>query len=248
MQSEIARGVQPVLGPVDQNNQILMGTVRSLTFHEALQDIVTFKHRAQLTVAKNMKISHDDVRVHTPVTLRCRCQVANLVFDNIQWRTDKDRVGKALDTWDEICRLDTSVTLASLNNRRMARAIKAAKALRDHPYTQVRDTYEISYDMWLAVAQYQHLKIVERELHLSPETPRRVTKDLVLSRNMKEPIAGLKLKRLVDLRYPKHLKDLENQLYSLKKLLKHKASSRKGPGEQQALEEEPTMFSFPTHY
>lgn len=170
---------------------------------------------------------------HLPCTiLSCRSQVANPVL-NPQWRKEKYHADTALSLWDEICRLNPIVSLASLNDRRLGRALKAAEVIRAHPFTQVRDIYEISYDMWLASAQYQHLKIVERESHLSPSAPRRdFTKDFVLSRNMKEPIAGLKLRRLVDPGYPRYLKDLKNQLTSLKKLLKHKVSKAKKPQSQ----------------
>jgi hypothetical protein len=62
MQSYIAKGVEPLAGALNQDS---VGRIRPLTFEEALQDIVSLNRRGELRVAKNLKISHQDVRSFT---------------------------------------------------------------------------------------------------------------------------------------------------------------------------------------
>ena len=110
---------------------------------------------------------------------------------------------------------------------KIVEAVVAVHAIQEHPYTQVRDNYEISYDLWLYVAQFQHLKIVERALNVPVGRPGESGAGTIynrhqVARTVQEPKARLSLDRLEDLTYPKHLKTLEKQLDALEKLLQKK--------------------------
>lgn len=101
--------------------------------------------------------------------------------------------------------------------RQLEKGTQAARRLREHPYTLVRDKFEIGYDMWLATSQHQHFLAV----YIASEPPKGGISSPAgwcATRECKDWY-DFDVNGLLNMEYEKDLKILEQQIRVLQKYL-----------------------------